>query len=123
MGQPVKQQSRKLAQAMRELVSFYFQGEGFDSTAKPVYSKISDAIDVAGIPDVTGVPGVWISVANRGSHRLSNDLDAAQEEAATAGFRVTALIAPRPGREIAQGYAVMTVSDFAQLARAGSPLP
>lgn len=123
MSQPVERQSRKLAAALRELVAYFLSQEGFDASPKPVSSKISDGLDLAGTPDVTGIPGVWLSVANRGSHRLSQDLDLAQAEAAAAGYPVTVLIAPRPGREIADGYAVLTVRDLSQLARAAAPAP
>ena len=110
MSAPAERQSRKMAQTMRELVSFYFAQAGFDASPKPVHSKISDGLDLASTPDVVGVPGVWVDVANRGSHRLSQDFDGAQSDAAAAGFNTTVLVAHRPGRDIGQAYAVMSVS-------------
>lgn len=117
MSQPVERQSRKLAQVQRELVSYFLTQEGFNASPKPVSAKISDGLDLAATPDVGGLANIWIDVANRGSHRLSQDLDLAQSDAAAAGFSTTVLVAHRPGRDIGHAYAVLTLADFAKLVR------
>lgn len=123
MSQPVERQSRKLAAAMRELVAYFLTQEGFDASPKPVHAKISDGLDLAATPDVVGLSGVWVDVANRGSHRLSQDLDLAQSDAAAAGYATTVLVAHRPGRDIGHAYAVLTLADFAKLVRADHLTP
>lgn len=115
--------SRKLSAAMRELVAGHFSAEGFDAAPTRPYARISDGIGQIGTPDVTGVPGVWVDVPARGSHRLSWDLDSAQSDAATAGYDMAVVIAHRPGRMISEAFAVMSLRDFSALARAAQPSP
>lgn len=122
MGKPTGRDSRKLHQALRELTAAYLATEGIDAVAKPAFNKVSESIDLVGMPDVSGLDGVWIDVAVRGAYRLSVDLDQARQDATSAGYPVAALVAQRTGREISQAYCVLTLSDFARLARAAQPV-
>lgn len=123
MSAPTGNQSRRLHQAMRELVAFFLAGEGFDAKAKPVHTRISSALEYAMVPDVDGLPGVYLDVSARGSHRLSTDLDNARESATIAGYPVTALVQHRGGRGIDEAYAILTLADLAKLARSAGRTP
>lgn len=123
MTTPTGNQSRKLHQAMRELVAAFLSGEGFDAVASPVHTKISTAIDAGLQPDVVGLEGIWLDVSARGAHRLSVDLDSARATASMAGYGVTALIQHRSARGVDEAFAVLTLGDLAKLARAAAPAP
>ena len=117
MSAPTGNQSRRLHQSMRELVALYFAGEGFDATATPVHAKISTSLDAGLKPDVVGVPDVWVDVSARGAHRLSVDLDSARQSASIAGYPVSVLVQHRGGRGVDEAFAILTLADFAKLAR------
>lgn len=122
MSQPTG--SRKLSAALRELVAGHFSAEGFESVkATTPYTRLSEGIDTIGVPDVTGIPAVWVDVPARGSHRLSADLDSAQSDALAAGYPQAVVVAHRPGRPISDAFAVMTLADFTALARAATANP
>lgn len=123
MTTPTGNQSRRLHQAMRELVSVFLRGEGFDAEATPVHTKISTALDAGLMPDVAGVPDVWLDVSARGAHRLSVDLDSARRTASIAGYPVTALIQHRGGRGVEEAFAILTLADFAKLATSAEQTP
>jgi hypothetical protein len=114
--------SRRLHWAMTELVATFLLGEGFNAKAKPVHRRISSSLDYALVPDVDGIPGVYLDVSARGDHRLSADLDSVREGAAVAGYPVSVLVQHRAGRGVDEAYAVMTLSDFAKLSRAAEPI-
>lgn len=113
--------SRKLSAALREMVAAHLSAEGFEGvSATTPYTRLSEGIDTIGVPDIVGVPDTWLDVPARGSHRLSADLDSAKSDALSAGYPRAVVVAHRPGRPTAESYAVMTLSDFAALARAAT---
>ncbi|MCI1019392.1 hypothetical protein HWD99_12215 [Microbacterium sp. C5A9] len=123
MTTPTGNQSRRLNESLRSLTAYYLSSEGFDAEPSPIHSKISTALDAGLVPDVTGIPGVWVDVSARGNHRLSTDLDSARATAAMAGYPVTALVQTRGGRGIDEAFAVLTLSGLAKLARAAASTP
>ena len=122
MTAPTGNQSRRLNESLRSLTAYYLTSEGFDAEASSIHSKISTALEAGLLPDVTGVPGIWIDVSARGNHRLSVDLDSARATAALAGYPVTALVQSRGGRGIDEAFVVTSLADFAKLAN-GDHLP
>ncbi|MFJ2542798.1 hypothetical protein [Microbacterium sp. NPDC087589] len=123
MTTPTGNQSRRLNESLRSLTAFFLSSEGFDAAPSPIHSKISTALDAGLVPDVVGVPGVWIDVSARGNHRLSTDLDSARATAALAGYPVTALVQTRGGRGIDEAFVVTSLADFVKLARPAAPAP
>lgn len=113
----------RLNAAMREIVAVFLAEEGFsDAKAKPTFTRISEGLDLADMPDVAGVPGVYMAVSARRAHRLSVDLDAARREADAAGYPVAALVQTRE-RSVGEAFVILTLSDFVKLARTAMPVP
>lgn len=117
MSGPAGNRNVALHSAVRELVSRYLETRGFETTARPRQAKISSSLNGEVRPDVSGVPGVFLDVTSRGTHRLSVDLDAARSGADVTGDPVAAFVQHRAGRPIAEAFAVLSLSDFATLLR------
>lgn len=118
MSAPVGNANRAIAVVIRGLISSYLVTEGFDTTPKPYSRKISDSLETALDPDVTGLPGVHLDVSSRLTHRLSEDLDAARRAASINGTELGAFVQYRPERSVAEAYVVLGLDHFAKLLRA-----
>ena len=115
MTGPVGNQNRAIAIAIRNLVSTYLGTEGFNTVPKPYHRRVSESLDSAVDPDVSGIDGVHIDVSSRLQHRLSDDLDAARRAGHINGSDVAVLVQYRPERPVSESYAIVGPSSFMPL--------
>jgi hypothetical protein len=121
MTGPAGNRNVALHQAVRELVSSYLETRGFDTTAKPHETTISESLGKGVEPDVLGLPGVFLDVTSRGTYRLSVDMDSARAGADVTGHRVAAFVQHRAGRPIEESFVILELRDFATLAQLSTP--
>ncbi|MET2012359.1 hypothetical protein ABXJ56_12450 [Microbacterium chocolatum] len=111
--------SRNLTDALRfrEGVALYAMLSGLDSArARPMRRRISDALGDGILPDVDGIPNVWIETSSRISYRFGEDLDQARRLADDGGRKYAALVQHRSGRPLGDSFVVMSLEDWSALA-------
>lgn len=112
--------NRSAHRAVVDLVQLALDARGISSTTKREPKTLSDSLgDDALDPDLA-LDGVDLKVTSRLTHRLSEDLESAQRTAVIRGTAMGALVQWRGDRPIDQAFVIVSLSDFATLAKAAA---
>lgn len=100
-----------------ELVALTLQVEGIESASPRAIARSAASFgDDGPMPDIEGVPGVWLDTAAASFTVLGSYLDTAASAAEMEGLgRVPAVALYRQRRPAAEAYAVVRLSDLARL--------
>lgn len=115
--------SRATHSAVVDLATTFLSQSGFEVTPRPYHERISDTLADGPIDgDVRGLPGLYMNVTSRLTHRLDRDLDRARIGADLARQPVACFVQWRGDRSVGDAYAVMSLRDLARLL-GGTPPP